>query len=225
MSSRLTRIVGSSIVKKQAMAITGLLLCGFLVTHLAGNFLIIYSADAFNQYAYALTSNPLIYVAEAGLAALFLGHIGMAIKLTLENHKARPQKYYMKKPTGRGSTFASSTMPYTGMITLIFLVIHLINFKFGPLYMTTVDGVEMRDLYRTVVEYFASPLNVLWYIIAMVALGIHLSHGVWSAFQSLGFNHPSYTPTLRMASKAFAVLIVVGYSSLPIYCYLIQGGH
>lgn len=225
MNSRLLTTLYSSIVKKQAMAVTGLLLCGFLVTHLAGNMLIIISPDAFNLYAYTLTSNPLIYVAEAILAALFLAHIAMAMKLTIENKKARPERYFLKKPTGRGSTFASSTMPYTGAITLIFLIIHLINFKFGPLYMTEVDGIEMRDLYRTVVEYFASPLSVLWYIIAMISLGIHLSHGVWSAFQSLGFHHPQYTPFLQFGSKAFALFIVVGYSALPIYCFIIQGGH
>ena len=99
----------SSIVKKTVMAITGLLLCGFILTHLAGNLLIIISPKAFNIYGHTLISNPLIYVAEAILAALFLGHIFMAIKLTIENKKARPQKYFMKKKTGRGSTFRTAS--------------------------------------------------------------------------------------------------------------------
>jgi succinate dehydrogenase / fumarate reductase cytochrome b subunit len=215
----LKQIITSSIVKKQVMGVTGLMLCGFLLTHLAGNFLIFVGSDAFNLYAYTLTSNPLIYAAELVLALLFLSHIVLALKLTIENKKARPVEYYVKTPTGRGSTFASSTMPYTGFIVLVFLVVHLLNFKFGPVYNTQVDGIEMRDLYKTVVEYFQSPLNILWYLFAMLALGIHVSHGFWSAFHSIGFNHPKYNCSLKMASKGFALLITVGYSALPIFCY------
>ena len=213
------QIMTSSIVKKQVMGVTGLLLCGFLLSHLAGNCLIYVGSDAFNTYAHTLITNPLIYVAEAILALIFLSHIGLALRLTIENNKARPVSYYMKTPTGNGSTFASSTMQYTGFIILVFLVIHLINFKFGPVYNTQVDGVEMRDLYKTVVEYFQSPLNILWYVCAMLALGIHVSHGFWSAFQSIGFNHPKYNCCLKMASKVFALLVTVGYSALPIFCY------
>lgn len=212
--------LSSSVMKKQVMGITGLLLCGFLLSHLAGNTLIYVGADAFNKYAHALITNPLIYIAEAGLALIFLTHIGLAIKLTIENKAARPTNYYIKQKTGRGATFASSTMPYTGMLILVFLITHLINFKFGPVYSTTVSGVEMRDLYKTVVEYFHSPLNVVWYIVCMIALGIHVSHGFWSAFQSLGVNHPKYNCLIKFASKAFAVLVTIGYSALPIFCHL-----
>jgi len=221
---QLTSRLNSSIVKKTAMAITGLLLSGFILTHLAGNTLIIISPKAFNIYGHTLISNPLIYVAEAILAALFLGHMFMAAKLTIENKKARPQKYYMKKNTGRGSTFASSTMPYTGFIILVFLVFHIWGLKFGAVYSISYDGVEMRDLYRLLLEYFANPITVIGYVIAMMALGIHVSHGVWSAFQSVGFNHPKYTPLIKLKSNAFAVLVGLGFSSLPIYCYL-QGGY
>ncbi|EQC52406.1 succinate dehydrogenase cytochrome b subunit [Bacteriovorax sp. DB6_IX] len=212
--------LSSSVMKKQVMGVTGLLLCGFLLSHLAGNCLIYVGSDVFNKYAYTLISNPLIYVAEAILAAIFFTHIGLALKLTIENKAARPTRYYMKQKTGRGSTFASSTMPYTGMIILTFMILHLLHFKFGPVYMTTVDGVEMRDLYKTVIEYFQSPLNVAWYIFAMIALGIHVSHGFWSAFQSLGVNHPKYNCLIKCASKGFAALVTLGYSALPIFCYL-----
>lgn len=218
-----TNYLSSSVGKKQIMAVTGLLLCGFLVTHLIGNCLMYVSAETFNMYAHALITNPLIIPAEIVLATIFLGHIGMAIKLTIENNQARPEKYFMKVNTGRGSTFASATMPYTGMLILIFLGLHLWNFKFGPVYYATYDGLEVRDLYRTVVEYFQSPLNVVWYVFAMIALGIHLSHGFWSAFQSLGFNHPKYNCTLRCAAKVFAVVISLGYIALPIWAYM-KGG-
>ena len=210
----------SSVIKKQVMGVTGLLLCGFLLSHLAGNTLIFVGSDAFNSYAHALITNPLIYLAEAVLAAIFLSHIGLAVKITIENKTARPQKYYIRQSTGRGATFASSTMPYTGMIILIFLVRHLIDFKFGPVYTTTVSGVEMRDLYKTLIEFFASPLNVAWYVFAMIALGVHVSHGFWSAFQSLGINHPKYNCTIKCVSKLFAVVVTIGYSALAIYCHL-----
>lgn len=216
--------LSSSIVKKTMMAITGLLLCGFILTHLAGNTLIIISPKAFNIYGHTLISNPFIYVAEAILAALFLGHMALAAKTHLENKRARPQKYYMKKKTGRGSTFASSTMPYTGFIILVFLVFHIYGLKFGAYYSVSYDGVEMRDLYKLLIEYFASPVTVIGYVIAMMALGIHVSHGAWSAFQSIGFNHPKYNGLVKLKSNAFAVIVGLGFASLPIYCYL-QGGY
>ena len=224
MASSMLKYATSSVVKKQVMGIIGLLLCGFLLSHLAGNCLMYLGPEAFNTYAHTLVTNPLIYVAEAILAAIVLTHIGLAAKLTIENNKARPQKYYVKQKTGRGATFASSTMPYTGLLILVFMILHLIQFKFGPEYTITHSGVEMRDIYRTVVEYFQSPLSVLWYIFCMVGLGIHVSHGFWSAFQSIGFWHPKYTCLLKCLAKLFAVVVTLGYSALPIYCYL-QGGN
>lgn len=213
----------SSVMKKQVMGVTGLMLCGFLVGHLAGNCLIFVGPEAFNSYAHALITNPLIYVAEVGLLAVFLTHIGLAIKLTIENKMARPVRYYMVQSSGRGSTWASSTMPITGLITLIFLVLHIAHIKFGPHYEITHHEVVMRDLYRLLIEYFSNPIAVLWYVFCMAALALHLSHGFWSAFQSIGFNHPKYMPLLKIKSKIFAAIIFFGFSAMPVYCYL-QGG-
>lgn len=216
--------IRSSILKKQVMGVTGLLLCGFLLTHFLGNLLLFVGPDAFNTYAHTLTSNKLIYLAEAILGAIFLAHVGMALKLVIENKAARgDQDYFIKTRTGSGSTFASSTMPYTGVLIFVFLILHLLQFKFGPVYMTMVDGVEMRDIYKTVIEYFQSPLNVLWYVVAMFTTGIHVSHGFWSAFQSLGFNHTKYNCTLKVSAKAFGALVALGYSSLALFCFL-KGG-
>jgi succinate dehydrogenase / fumarate reductase cytochrome b subunit len=220
MLKRFLTVLTSSVMKKQAMGVSGLMLCGFLVTHLAGNCLIYVGPEAFNTYAHKLVTNPAIYLAEAVLALIFLTHIGLAAKLTIENKIARPTNYYMRQATGRGSTLASSTMPITGLIILIFLVLHIIQFKFGPYYEATYDGVVMRDLYRLLIEYFSSPIAVAWYIFCMLALGLHVSHGFWSAFQSIGFNHPKYTPLLQLLSKLYAVAMTVGFSALPIYCYL-----
>ncbi len=220
MFERFLKVLTSSVIKKQLMGLTGLLLCGFLLTHLIGNFLIFVSPEAFNTYAYKLTSTPLIYVAEAILMGIFLLHLGLAMVLTIENKKARPVGYYMKQPTGRGSTFASSTMPITGIVIGIFIVLHIIHFKFGAHYSVTYGDVEMRDLYRLIVEEFQNKAFAFGYIVSMAFIGVHISHGFWSAFQSLGFNHPKYTTVLRCLSTIYAIAIFGGFSSLPIYCFL-----
>lgn len=209
----------SSIGKKQIMALTGLGLLGFTASHLLGNILIFVGADAFNFYAHQLTSNPLIYVAEAGLAGMFLLHILLAILTRVENMRARPVNYYVKTRSGRGETLASKTMPLTGIVLLVFIILHLLNFKFGTEYATTVDGVAMRDLYKTVVEYFASPLYVAWYVFAMCTLGYHTSHGFQSAFQSWGLRHPKYTPVIDVLSLVYGVVVAFGFSAMAIYCH------
>ena len=220
MSRALSLTLQSSVVKKQLVGITGLLLCGFLVTHLAGNFLLFVSPEAFNKYGHTLTSNPLIYVAEAGLLILFLGHLGLALKVTIQNKRARPTSFYMKTKTGRGSNFASSTMPYTGFILLAFIIFHLQGLKFGTYYEVTYDGVLMRDLYRLTFEKFSSLPYVGFYVLSMFAMGVHVSHGFWSAFQSIGFWHEKYTPILRKTAIAYALFVGIGFSTLPIYCFL-----
>jgi succinate dehydrogenase / fumarate reductase cytochrome b subunit len=219
MSSKSSCSCLNSVTKKQVMGVTGLLLCGFVLSHFLGNLLIFVSSDAFNKYSYTLTSNPFIYLAEVVLGLLFVSHIVMAIKLVLENRAARPVQYHMRTTSGRGSTLASSTMPITGMITLIFLVVHICGLKFGTHYETEVGGIVMRDMYRTTVEYFQDPLHVLFYIVAVFSLGFHVSHGMWSAFQSLGLNHPKYMPKLKSISGMFGILVAIGFSSFAIFCY------
>lgn len=214
----------TSVVRKQVMAVTGLLLAGFLITHMAGNFLIFVGADAFNVYAHTLTSNPAIYLAEAILATIFLGHIGLGITLTMQNKAARPTNYYMFQPTGRGATFASRTMLITGAIVGSFLIWHILGLKFGTYYETTVNGVVMRDLHKLVIEYFQNFWNVLGYVVGMIAIGIHLSHGFWSAFQSIGFNHPKYNGFLKFKAKVLGFLITIGFGSMPIYIFFVMGG-
>jgi succinate dehydrogenase / fumarate reductase, cytochrome b subunit len=209
----------SSIGKKQIMALTGFGLLGFTATHLAGNLFLFFGADGFNYYAHQLTSNKLIYVAEAGLAGMFFLHIALAVILRLQNMSARPVSYYVKTRTGFGETIASKTMPLTGLILLVFIILHLLNFKFGTNYRTVVDGVEMRNLYKTVIEYFANPTYVAWYVFAMCSLGLHTSHGVRSAFQSWGVNHKKYNPLIETASLTYGVIVAVGFSSMAIFCH------
>lgn len=210
----------SSIGRKQLVAITGLLLCGFLVSHLAGNLLLLVSSDAFNLYAHKLISmGPLLYVAEAGLSVIFLAHLGLAMKLNMENMKSRG-KYQVKTKTGRGTTFASSTMPYTGLVLLVFLVLHLIQFKYGSHYETTIDGVVMRDLTKTVMEYFSSLGGTLWYVFAMACAAIHTSHGFASAFQSMGWNHGKYFKNVKRLGYIYAIAVGGGFALVSIMCHL-----
>lgn len=210
----------SSIGRKQLVAITGLLLCGFLVSHLSGNLLLMVSSDAFNLYAHKLASlGGLLYVIEGVLALIFLVHLGLAMKLNMENMKSRG-KYQVKTKTGRGTTFASSTMPYTGIVLLVFLVLHLMNLKFGSYYEVTIDGVVMRDLTRTTIEYFHSVGATAWYIIAMIVAAIHTSHGFASAFQSMGWNHGKYFKNVKLLGFIYAVAVGGGFAFLAIYCHM-----
>ncbi len=213
----------SSIGKKQLMGVTAFLLIGFLKTHLLGNLLILGGRDLFNDYAHKLISlGNILIVAEVILLAIFLIHLFLAIALVWQNKKARPVKYHSKKRTGRGATFASDTMPYTGVVILVFIVLHLLNFKYGTYYEYELNGVIVRDLYQTVIEYFSNPLYTAWYVIAMIVMGIHLSHGVQSAFQSVGFRHARYTPIIKKIGCALSAGLTIGFSALSIYGYYIS---
>ncbi len=219
MNQRVPRFFTSTVGTKVLVGLTGLMLCGFLVTHLAGNMLLFISPAAFNRYSHALTSNQLIYLAEAGLLAVFLVHVALAIGLTLQNQKARPVPYGYKNPAGDTSrkSLASSTMIYTGLLVLGFIVLHLQNFKFGSDYLT--NDESMRDIHRTVREYFQVGWTAGLYAVFMVALGFHLWHGFSSAFQSLGLDHPKLGRGLLHLGHLFAVVISVGYLVLPFWMY------
>lgn len=210
----------SSIGRKQLIGITGLALCGFLIAHLTGNFLLLLGPAAFNLYGHKLTSNPLIYLAEAGLMVIFLLHLGLAFKVTLENKAARKHGYAKKVRTGRGATIMSETMPYTGLVLLAFIISHLLHFKFGNHYETVVDGVAMRDLYKVVMEFFVSPIGTAWYVFAMICATFHTSHGFSSAFQSLGLNHPKYYPSIKKLGYLYALFVGGGFTLLAVWAHL-----
>ncbi len=205
----------STVGKKFLVAITGLLLSGFLLSHMAGNLLLFVSAEAYNKYSHALVSNPLIYLAEAGLLAFFLLHMGLAIWLCLENRAARDTRYLVS-PQNKGTTFAAKSMIYTGLLVLAFLVLHLITFKFGAYYSVTYNGIEMRDIYRLVNEEFQKPLYTGWYLFSLVILGLHLSHGLSGAVQSLGLGS-SLNCKLKRATMGIVVILILGFMSQPIF--------
>lgn len=216
--------VGSSIGKKFLMGLTGLLLVGFVVMHLLGNILLFNdNPDPFNKYSHTLINlGALLYVVEAGLVLFFIIHIFTGVSVWRTNKKARPERYKVLKSAGYPSrqNVSSRSMIYTGGVLGVFIVLHIITFKYGPYYTTMVDGVEMRDLYRLVQEVFQSPLYVGWYVFAMIFLGFHLRHGFWSAFQSLAFYHPKYTPIIYGIGYTLAVVLATGYVAIPVWIFL-----
>jgi succinate dehydrogenase / fumarate reductase, cytochrome b subunit len=217
-----SRLFSSSIGSKLLIALTGLGLFIFLVGHLSGNLLFLLGPDAFNQYSHTLVSNPLVYAAEAGLIAIFLLHVYKTVRLYAGSKSARPVAYARKEWAGGPSrkTWASTTMIFSGIVVLVFVVLHLRKFKFGPWYETP-DGI--RDLYRLQIEIFSHPGYVAFYMLAMVVIGFHLWHGIPSVAQSLGADHPKYTPRILWIGRALALLIAGGFFILPIYTYFLGG--
>ena len=204
-------LVHSSIGKKLFVAAAGLLLCGFLVTHLAGNLLLLVGPDAFNHYAEALEKNPLLIPAEIGLVGLFLLHILTSLTLKLKNRHARPVAYEAAASKG-GRTPGSRTMAISGILVLLFLIIHIKTFKFGD---------KSAGLFALVTRSFANAPYALFYVLVMSAIGLHLSHGFSSAFQTFGVNHPKYTPLIKGTGLAIAAAIAGGFALLPIWgCFL-----
>ena len=203
------------------MGLAGIIWAGFVFAHMAGNLLMFISADAYNAYGHALTSGNIIYVAEIVLVSALALHVYLAISLTLQNRAARKGGGYAVSPKGdKKARFGSKTMGVQGTIILVFIILHLITFKYGEVYKTTVNGVEMRDLFRLMVEVFQQPGYVFWYLICMVLLGIHLSHGVGSVFQSFGWMNGRYQPMLRRLSVVYAVVVALGFIAQPIYVFL-----
>ena len=208
-----TNTFGSSVGKKLMMAVTGLLFCVFLVLHLAGNLTIYMGKDAFNSYAEHLHSlGPLLSLAEWGLLIFAVIHISMGLLLFYQNFKARPERYAVNKRAG-GRTLGSATMPYTGVILLLFVIFHLFNFHFVDKTHTTI--------FQIVSNAFAQPSYVLIYTVAMIIAAVHVSHGFWSAFQTLGANHPKYTPFLRGLSLVFSLIVGIGFGFIPVYVSLL----
>jgi succinate dehydrogenase / fumarate reductase, cytochrome b subunit len=206
----------TSIVRKQFMALTGLMMCGFLVIHLAGNLLIFKSPEIFNQYAFFMLNNPIVMALEWLLALLFILHAVVGLFLIKDNMTARPKRYHVRQTSQKGSTISFLTMSWTGPLTLIFLVAHLFHFKYGTEYTIVQGGIEIRDLYRTILEYFADPFSVLLYSLAMLFIALHVQHGFWSAFQSFGFNHPRYNRTIEIAANLYALFIFIGFIAIPL---------
>jgi succinate dehydrogenase / fumarate reductase cytochrome b subunit len=197
----------SSVGKKSIMAASGLLLSFFLLTHLLGNSISFLGREAYNAYAEKLHSlGALVYIFELGLLALFLIHILTGILLYLENLQARPSRYSVNSSEG-GRSWGSRTMPYTGIIIFGFIIVHLLNFHF------TDRSVSTADLVR---ELLSRPGLALFYIFSLLAVALHLSHGVWSLFQSIGINHEKYNQLLLKGALVFSILAGTVFILIPL---------
>ncbi len=193
------------------MAVSGCILFLFVVGHLIGNLQIYEGPDKLNRYAVFLRSMPaLLWGVRIVLLAMVLLHIWSSIQLAARNLNARPVGYRMKKATG--SSYASRTMYWSGPIILTFIIYHLLDFTFGKVN----PHYEPGNVYGNVVASFQVIPIAAFYIIAMLLLCMHLYHGLWSMFQSLGISHPRYTPVLRKGAAVVATLIAAGNISIPV---------
>jgi succinate dehydrogenase / fumarate reductase cytochrome b subunit len=207
---------------KYMMGVSGLIWTGFVLVHMVGNFLLFAGADAYNSYSHFLTSGKMVYLIEGLLIFSLLSHVLMGVRLTLKNKASRPQRYAVEAECQKGASWASKTMVIHGPILLLFIVSHLRTFKFGTNYTTNVGGVEMRDIYKLVIEVFNQPLYVAGYLFCLILLGVHLSHGVSSVFQSFGFNHRAYEEKIKTLGLTYAVVVLLGFVSQPVYVFLFQ---
>ena len=219
------QFINSSIGKKFTMAITGSFLVIFLVVHLIGNLTLYFGADAFNGYVLTLdVIKPLIRVIELVLLTAFILHIFNGVRLWLENKRARSVNYKVSG-SSENSTLFSRTMFVTGSIVFIFLVLHLGTF-FWRFNVHDPAGLADQELYFNIVTgFFQMWWYAILYIIAVILLGFHLNHGFQSAFQTFGWNHKKYTPLIKKLGTLYAIIMAVGFASMPIYFFFFYGGN
>jgi len=210
----------SSVGKKLLMACTGLLLCLFLVVHLLGNFLMFVGPDAYNAYAHGLHSQEwFVKIAELGLLFLFVAHIWLALETNRENREARPQAYAVRKSKIADRKIPLSISPensmlLTGVLVLAFLLLHLGDFALNLTMPEKVAGLEPFDRAFVIMR---TPISAISYLLGVMLLGWHLSHGVTSLFQTFGLKHPKYDPLIRNVGPAFALVVAIGFASFPLY--------
>ena len=208
-----------NIWRKFTIGLTGLGLAGFLLFHMLGNLTLYLGEEAYNTYSHRLNSIPGIEVVKILLLLIFAIHAVWALALAFLNYQAKgssPQK-------DSTNTFVHKTLWLQGTIILVFVILHLSNFKNGPSYPIEYDGTKMRDLSRLVIEVFQNPVQVFWYVLSLIILSFHLNHGLQASFRSLGFYHEKYTPTLQTLGLIYTVVIILGFISLPLYVFFFQG--
>ncbi len=220
----LVNALTSTIGRKILMALTGIFLILFLVVHLAGNLQLLKDDGgvAFNKYSEFMGHNLLIQTISKVNFALILIHIIVSVLLTIRNRKARGVVGYYT--VNNSSTWSSRNMGILGSVILIFLAIHLQAFyfraKFGYMDVVSYDGVEYEDMYKAVKEAFAQLWIVIIYVVSMIGLAFHLSHGFQSAFRTIGVNHPKYTPFIKGLGLAFSIIVPAAFALIPVYMFL-----
>jgi succinate dehydrogenase / fumarate reductase cytochrome b subunit len=222
-------LLKSSLAKKYWMAFTGLFLCLFLMGHLAGNLQLLLdpvtAREKFNAYALFMTTNPLVKILSYVTYLSILFHAIDGIMLTIQNNKARPHKYAYSDPS-KSSVWSSRYMGVLGTLILVFIVVHMNDFwremhwELTPTYRLQ-DGTMVKDLYIEVKEAFENLWYVLLYVGCMIPVGLHLSHGFSSAFQSLGLNHSKYNTAIKLAGTGFSIIVPALFAIIPLYMHFV----
>lgn len=215
------------------MALSGLFLLVFLLQHMSINMMSVISADLFNEVSHFMGTNPLVQgLLQPILMFGVIFHLGMGIKLELENRAARPVKYAMNNG-GANSTWMSRNMIITGITVMLFLGLHLYDFWVHEMQVKYANG-DMSGLidpavadsgYRYWIELhekFHDPVRVGIYVLSFVFLALHLFHGFQSSFQSVGFNHKKYTPIIKKLSNVYAVVVPLGFVVVAVYHFITQ---
>jgi len=212
------RFYDAPIGKKAIMAVTGVLLFGYVIAHLLGNLQIFSSnRDQINRYAAFLhdpSNAPLLWTARLALLAAVILHMVASVQLWKLNRGARPVHYAKKADVP--TSYAARTMMWSGPIVGAFVIFHVLHLTVGAVLPLREVGLNQPDVRHNVIDGFSYPLVSAFYAVAMVLLCLHLYHGLWSMFQSLGFSHPRYTPLLKRGAAAVAILIAIGNCSIPI---------
>jgi succinate dehydrogenase / fumarate reductase cytochrome b subunit len=208
---RLARFFGSSLGKKVVMALTGVILFGFVIAHMVGNLQVYLGPTKLDEYGAALRKLPaLLWAARLVLLAAVFAHIWSAVSLTRLSRAARPRGY--RQVEHDSSTYASRTMRWGGVILALFVVYHLLHFTTGTVHPQFVEGAVNHNF----VTAFRVPAISAFYIVAMLALGLHLYHGVWSMLQTLGLSHPRYDHLRHALATFVAAAVVIGNISFPV---------
>src|SRR5689334_445544 len=215
---RVVRFYDAPIGKKAVMAVTGVILFGYVIAHLIGNLQIFSpNVDQINHYA-AFLHNPsnaaALWIARLVLLAAVILHITAAVQLWGQARAARPVSYAKKDDAG--TSYASRTMRWSGSIVAAFVIFHVLHLTVGAVVPIQEIGPNEPNVRANVIAGFQNPAIAGFYILAMILLCMHLYHGLWSMFQSLGFSHPRYTPKLKTGAALFAILIAIGNCSIPI---------
>lgn len=218
------QVLGSSIARKFAMALSGLFLLIFLLQHLTINSLSVISPDTFNSVSHFMGTNPFVqFLLQPILAFGVFFHLIMGMVLENKNRNSRPVKYAHSKPE-TNTTWMSRNMIFTGIMIFLFLALHFYDFWFPELKLKFIDGVwNIEDRYFVELQHkFHNPIRVSIYVLAFVALALHLMHGFQSAFQSVGFNHTRYTPIIKKLSTIYAIVVPLGFIFIALFHYLAQ---
>lgn len=207
-------LLATTIAKKVVMALTGVVLTGFVLVHMTGNLLLYLGPEALNAYGEMLQSKPaVVWGARAFLLVCVSLHAWAAISLTLANRGARPVGY--RQSAYEASSYASRTMQFGGPLLLLFIVYHLLHFTVGSVHSNFIRG----NVYHNVVVGFQNPGVAFFYVLSMIALSFHLFHGVTSMLQTFGLSHPKYNGLRSIIGKAVATVITVGNLSFPLSVY------